>query len=327
MVKFLEKSFLSKMTISFYASHYYALGYPPAPPRAEEFVLPCQTGEDTIADSTEELLKNGLALSVVHLDENDTVTKSSVGSILIDEPSTLNCPWFIPPNEFAPATFAKVLAKSHGTLISVGTFRSLINFTNGSFDRAILFDIDQAVCGFNRMHLALIRKISKLASLSLAEQRAAYLSALQNSEIGKSQSLLLHLKKYKAAPAPFEYYWLSDAHWSRLASAICDNMITVQQGDLAGSIAIQSLALNLLRLDSRVSVIDISNVCDPFSKNSEKFKKILANLLRLPLTKDASLLFTRVENLHSDPTSLSGKLDMTWKYSSLPKKYFTPLLK
>lgn len=85
---------------------------------------------------------------------------------------------YIKPNEFSPLFYQKIIALAKNTLISVGTFRSVINFTLGSFHKAVFLDIDEAICEFNRHHLDLIKEIASIEGLSPFEQRCQYLAAL-----------------------------------------------------------------------------------------------------------------------------------------------------
>jgi hypothetical protein len=94
---------------------------------------------------------------------------------------------YIISNERFPYFYAKVIQSAKETLISVGTFRALIDFTMGSFDRAILLDIDRAVCDFNREHLHLFKEISLIKGLSVAEQRYQYLAALHGQWLSKDK--------------------------------------------------------------------------------------------------------------------------------------------
>jgi hypothetical protein len=83
------------------------------------------------------------------------------------------------PNEVRPETYSAVLESlaDGGALISVGTFRALLDASMGSFDWVFMFDYDRESTEFNRTHLALLRAISEL-ELSPRLQRFQYVAAL-----------------------------------------------------------------------------------------------------------------------------------------------------
>src|SRR5580704_225741 len=67
---------------------------------------------------------------------------------------------YISPNELHPQVYKLALQERTGTLISVGTFRTLIGFTLGQFDRLIMLDVANKILQFNREHLTFIKNIA-----------------------------------------------------------------------------------------------------------------------------------------------------------------------
>jgi hypothetical protein len=248
---------------------------------------------------------------------------------------------FISPNEFSPACYEEVLKKAEGTLLSVGTFRALIDFTNGSFDYAVLFDIGETICTFNCLHLDFIAAIGSIKDLSPAGQRMLYRFVLRDYDDNREKfwslpdeiqqkmqdiwdigfaetekrewlSNVFHeLSRYKSSSSSFAYFWEDDEKWLSLLSAIQEERIIIVSGDLLGDHVLSRVGQMLSVIDQKVSIIDISNI-PTYKPDAEKLMK---NLKQLPLADHASLLFTTgLQDAHA-PTCV-GVAD--WSYHALP---------
>jgi hypothetical protein len=96
----------------------------------------------------------------------------------IEEDEGIEGGTYIRPNERLAHYFQAPLEEAKGgTLISVGTFRTLINAGMGNFDRVVHLDYDKTTTEFNRLHLALIAALGK-QNPSSKWQRYQYLAAL-----------------------------------------------------------------------------------------------------------------------------------------------------
>ncbi len=91
---------------------------------------------------------------------------------------TVNQVDYVVPNETYPEAFRQILSHvKGGVLISVGTFRGLIDACMGTFDRVILLDYNKKATVFNKLNLELLIKINELP-VSIRERRILYVCSL-----------------------------------------------------------------------------------------------------------------------------------------------------
>jgi hypothetical protein len=88
---------------------------------------------------------------------------------------------FIVPNELNSFYYRNHLEDKTDVLISVGSLRTLFDFTMGNFSRVVMLDSDQGVVDFNRWNLRLIESLGK-TSWSPDLQRYLYLSILMGRQ-------------------------------------------------------------------------------------------------------------------------------------------------
>lgn len=278
------------------------------------------------------------------------------------EKTEVNNEQFIKPNEKASFLFKKALSLVQETVIAVGAIRTLVAFTLGSSERAILLDISESICKFNRLHLQLIQEIGFTSKLSLLQQRNLYIDAMHNPSLSRAESspkisesfpleernhglkqsatsipkniqLLIAkmatlldrtnvrsfheiapFSEFEHGEDPCIYYWEDDQKWSKLVSAIRQKKISVVQGDLAGDLALRSIATGLSSFDEKVGAIDVSNALDWFTP--EDVERFIANIKKLPLAFRPILLFTCNKNKELDLEPLGKSMDQ-WNYYCL----------
>lgn len=93
-----------------------------------------------------------------------------------ENPST-SLDFFIYPNELDSHYLANYLATKTGTLISVGTFRTLFDVAMGNFSRAIMIDNDSVINDFNITNLSLIKSLGE-THWTAEKQRLIYIAIL-----------------------------------------------------------------------------------------------------------------------------------------------------
>lgn len=199
--------------------------------------------------------------------------------------------------------YKEALAEKRGTLISVGTLRTLIAFTMGKFDRLIMLDLSETIIEFNREHLRAIEEIAKEGSLEdqrfrYREKYAVYLEPLESNK-----------------PKDFTYYWEDDEKWGKIVNALKDRRINVIRGNLTNIDGIWRLISVMDAINSGLTV-DVSNVCQYVDERKD-FAKALEKL-QLTSPDDVSAIVTT--HVYCKPSSrydsaIKGRLGkVDWDY-------------
>jgi hypothetical protein len=89
---------------------------------------------------------------------------------------------FLIPNEVNPNHNQEIIAGKKGTLISVGTFRTLYNALPGDFSTIVFYDLSEATFKFNQSNLELISDLES-SGYSSEEQRYRYIGHLLRCEL------------------------------------------------------------------------------------------------------------------------------------------------
>jgi hypothetical protein len=179
------------------------------------------------------------------------------------------------PNERNPTIYANVLKNRTGTLLSVGTFRALITFTLGQFERLIMLDVANNILTFNREHLNFIVKLS--TTQTPAVQRQQY--------VERYRSYLEFFEKGGA------YYWESDELWNKLVFAIQKNQIHVIRGNFGSVQANKSLLYVLKKLDTHIT-LDHSNLLQYVSNKKTEYSKSIEAFIECAQHHDVAILAT-----------------------------------
>jgi hypothetical protein len=237
---------------------------------------------------------------------------------------------FVLPNENEFWRLTPVLKDKTGTLVSVGTFRTLFDAQRGEFSRVIMLDVNAVVTAFNQVNIDMIREL-KQTGLTSAEQRAFYIWMLRNRK-NEDRAPPLTPEKLKAIgdeiPENLQKsfrdkirhgwltdqaglfrafltqgtdqfqnsYWGSDEAWTKIQRLIVENRISVVNGDIGGEQTVASIARALDKIGQEVSVVDLSNVPDFILMEKRKGVSLtnlmISNLRRLPYSADAEITFT-----------------------------------
>jgi hypothetical protein len=152
---------------------------------------------------------------------------------------------YIAPNERNPNFYSNFVNDRIGTLLAVGTFRALILFTAGKFDRLIMVDVAKNILAFNRAHLVFILKLSS-----------------QGNFAGQREEYVQEYKKYLEVfekKSGVKYYWQCDEKWEKIIRSLQDNKIHVIRGNFA-SINSTSRLLDVLKELHTNITLDHSNL-------------------------------------------------------------------
>jgi hypothetical protein len=224
--------------------------------------------------------------------------------------------YFIVPNEYQPNPHLDQLQGKTGTLISVGTFRSLDMSAAGNFSRIVLIDIDSKVSAFNQLSLALIKKASnrrEYLSLLLTGDSSAYqdshslnLNDLQYFEFLESRFVTRNsnsgiLNKWRVAlpdlePRVFEE--LSDFNRPGRARDFCHGIIS---GAIAQFTRLDSLHLTILGSDvafEKVRTLAIEDRYSIFTGNLSG-KQTVSSIAQALAKSDEKISVIDVSNVPS----------------------------
>lgn len=166
---------------------------------------------------------------------------------------------YIKPNERNPNFYVNFLANRTGTLLSVGTFRTVIAFTAGQFDRLIMVDVAKSILNFNRAHLSYIKDLSCHGSFT--EQREKY-----------AQTYRKYLNVFEKSG--FLYYWQSDEKWEKLVGAIREDRIHVIRGNF-GAVSSNARLLHVLSELKTNITLDHSNLLQYVSNEKTKYAQTI----------------------------------------------------
>lgn len=221
---------------------------------------------------------------------------------------------YIAPNERNPNFYANFLKDKTGTLLSVGTFRALIMFTIGKFDRLVLVDVAKSILAFNREHLSYIVDIS--SSGSSAEQREKYLQKYE-------QYLDVFEKK-----SGYTYYWECDEKWKKIVQSLQEERIHVIRGNFA-SINANLRLINVLRELRTNITLDHSNLLQYVAETRTAYAKTVEALANVAHHNDLAILATTQHHrqcyrlwpfiIGSDPSLTQEQSDLIqWVYYYYP---------
>lgn len=212
---------------------------------------------------------------------------------------------YIPPNELNPHLLKNTLAEKTGTLISVGTFRGLVNFALGDFDRLIMLDIAQGIVDFNREHLRYILSLTKTEPTPL-QQRSEYY-----------KKYVVYLLPYKFYPSTESYYFLDDKKWEKITTALTEGRISVVKGNLLQPSVNEALFEALS--DGASLTLDVSNILDQIKGPAVKaFYETLAMFRKLS-SQEMSLFATSiVSRAEAEDDKYKIAEDETFKYYYFP---------
>lgn len=101
---------------------------------------------------------------------------------------------FYLPNEKLSGLYSPVLMNKKGALICTGTYRCLFDVMLGDFDNVILWDFDEDIKEYNKIHLELIKQIG-LLDIPVSEQRRLYLQIITNLKIDRKQGQEIVMKE------------------------------------------------------------------------------------------------------------------------------------
>lgn len=109
-----------------------------------------------------------------------------IGTINISENSPVRRGQYILPNEQHPQSFAPALKSKTGTLVSVGTFRTLFDASFGNFDNVVFADYDSLTTDFNKAHLnAIASSADRYEYLASFSGRKASGTLLEEARSGR----------------------------------------------------------------------------------------------------------------------------------------------
>lgn len=262
---------------------------------------------------------------------------------------------FIVPNEDEYYLFHPSIAHKTGALISVGTFRAFQDASIGNFSHVILLDYASEVVRFNRQFVELIqtstnridfltrlarhesaRKIfenlesEKISSVSYWHQMRDLLRAHPQSHPPRLPSDALVNRMFVEQMDAFEFsttllldfyprqkpgFLTQDHAFEKLQKLVSENRISVIHGNLAGVITLQDIARFLRQSDVSVSILDISNAF-PYIYEARQESYFFENLLHLPFSQDAQVLFT------SHDIKKAASLGGGWNYYAVPAPLF-----
>lgn len=223
---------------------------------------------------------------------------------------------YVMPNEKNPNFYAHVLANRGGTLLSVGTFRALVTFTNGNFDRLVFVDVAKNILQFNREHLLSIEELSKMGSL--AEQRERYYQ--------KFKAYLDFFEPKSTIP----YYWQSDEKWQKITQSIRENRIHVIRGNFGSKSSLANLLPSLSELKTSIT-LDHSNLSQYVAETVTKYAEAIEAFSQVAANNDFAVLATlqnfRQESFRMWPfvvgvdpmTAPSDSESIIWRYWYFPQ--------
>lgn len=252
---------------------------------------------------------------------------------------------FIVPNEFNYLSFTPSLRDKQNVLISVGTFRAFQAAAVGNFQYAIFMDYAQEVTLFNHYLAGVIKNSSN--RLDFLDQLFEYknvttaldnrnesivinslaLNQHSNRNSDRNQFLKAMIRIYQDDKTKNENFLTSDYLFEKLKVMIQEDRIKILNGSLSGKDTMLDLAYVLRQNKLTVSVLDISNALD-YIVQYQEFNSFLANVSRLPMSPDASVLFTLTitGNFKIAPQVQNG-----WVYLDFPiekyKAYLNDLFK
>jgi hypothetical protein len=243
----------------------------------------------------------------------------------LEKPQSHSSDYLVPNEDFVTAYRDTIEGRS-GAMISVGTFRVFNTSQWGDF-LTIGFDYSTETQPYNESILelilekenridALIEVFGKNETVEIVEQiklkkisdvdfyRWLFSGRDSKQEEGYRFENTENLREYfselyKSHPDQWaETVFGSEAAYQRVREKAKQGMFRFATGDLTGSINFKLLGKYLKANSIPVSVIDISNSMDYFSRahNKKKMKAFLNNIKSMPLADDAVLLFTGVDN-------------------------------
>ncbi len=252
---------------------------------------------------------------------------------------------FVVPNEFNYLSFTPSLRDKQNVLISVGTFRAFQAAAVGNFQYAIFLDYAQEVTTFNHYLANVIKNSSnrvdfldhlfayKNVTTALDNRNESIvinslaLNQRSNQNMDRSQFLKAMIRIYQDPKTKNENFLTSDYLFEKIKSMIQQDRIKILNGSLSGNDTLSDLADVLRQNKMTVSVLDISNALD-YIVQYQEFNSFLANVRRLPMNPDASVLFTLTI---SGDLKLAPQVQNGWVYLDFPiekyKAYLNGLFK
>jgi len=251
---------------------------------------------------------------------------------------------YLIPNEFHTDEFRPILSGRKGALISVGTFRTLIDASYGDFDNVILADIDSITTEFNQLHLELIAESSsredylqRIASFPAHSDSLEQIHRLLRMRMGPGglygdagPPLLARFVEKATSDSQRLFpdsFLNSDQAFLKIQTGIREGRYAAVQVDLAG-LQMGKLSSQLRAQGVRISVIDLSNALEHIgAKSLDSVKTFWANLGALPLLPDAVVLMTINTRFELDLRAHQSRADDDWIYYSLEAVAFQNALR